>query len=275
MTDALLFNGEAVAPDLTFHRGFTYGDGVFRTCLVHDSHVVDLDRHVDKVIADAAQLHLGGVHRDVLLLEARALAAGRARGVLKLLLLRAGGERGYRSAGQQADRLLCRYAAPGFPARAWEQGIDAARTGFRLAAQPALAGIKHLNRLEQVLASRQLPAEAAEGIVDDDAGRPLSGTRTNLFWSRGTVLRTPRLDRCGVAGVLRDKVLAAAPGLGLAVDDAPGSWDELLQAEEAFVTNSVVGIWPLASLGERRWDAPGPVTRRVADHVRHPRLVGR
>lgn len=275
MSDEVLFNGDAHAPDLTFHRGFNYGDGVFRTCLIYDSHVIDLTSQIERLISDAAALQLGGVSPDVLLLEARALARGRARGVLKIVLMRAGGERGYRSTGQQADRLLTRYAAPGFPARAWEEGVVAARTGFRLATQPALARIKHLNRLEQVVASRNLPAEAAEGIVDDDAGRPLSGTRTNLYWIRDGVLRTPALDRCGVAGVMRDKVLAAAPSLGVRVDESPGSWDELLGADEAFVTNSVIGVWPLARIADRQWPAPGPVTRRVAEQLRHPRLVAR
>lgn len=275
MSETVLFNGEAVEPSLARHRGFTYGDGVFRTCLIYESQVIDMQQQIERARSDAARLNLSGIHPDRLAAEARGLAAGQPRAVLKIMLLRAGGERGYRSSAEQADRLLCRYAAPEFPVTFWEQGVRAVPTGFQLAAQPALAGIKHLNRLEQVLASRNLPADAAEGIVNDELGRPLSGTRTNLFWVAGGQLRTPALERCGVAGVVRDKVIAAAAQLRLPLRVAPGSWQELDEADEAFLTNSVIGIWPLASLGDRRWPAPGPVTRQLMEQLRHPRLVKR
>jgi 4-amino-4-deoxychorismate lyase len=274
VTDSVLFNGEPGEPALVFHRGFTYGDGVFRTCLIYDSHVTDLEQQIQKVCADAERVHLQP-DPERLALEARSLAAGRARGVLKILLLRSGGERGYRSGGQRADRLLCRYAAPAFPAAAWAQGVRLARLDFRLAAQPALAGVKHLNRLEQVLAARGIPADAPEGIVCDDAGEPLSGTRTNLFWLSKDVLRTPALERCGVAGHMRARVLAAAAALALRARVAPGSWAELAGADEVFVTNSLIGLWPVAELGASRWAAPGPVTQRLMAHLRHPRLEAR
>jgi 4-amino-4-deoxychorismate lyase len=275
VSEAIRFNGEATEPALAFHRGFTYGDGVFRTCLIYESHVIDIERQVDKAVADAKQLGIAGASRELLALEARALAAGQARAVLKILLLRAGGERGYRSSGTQADRLLCRYDAPAFPAAHWEQGVRVARSPFRLAAQPALAGIKHLNRLEQVLAARALPADVAEGLVGDDAGAPLSGTRTNLFWVSAGILRTPSLERCGVAGAMRDKVLESAATSAIPVRIGPGSWEELDGAAEAFVTNSVIGMWPIAGCGATQWRAPGPVTRQLLEHLRHPRLVKR
>jgi 4-amino-4-deoxychorismate lyase len=275
MSDAVLFNGVAQAPGLALDRGFAYGDGVFRTCLIYDAQVIDIEEQTRKVTHDAARLDLGDVTPEQLAVDARTLAAGQARAVLKILLLRAGGERGYRSSGQRADRLLCRYPAPEFAAACWEQGVRAVPSGFQLATQPALAGIKHLNRLEQVLASRNLPADAAEAIVNDDAGRPVSGTRTNLFWVTGGLVRTPALERCGVAGVMRDKVIAAVDALRLPLRVAAGTWQELDAADEAFVTNSIIGVWPLASIGDRAWPAPGPVTRQVMEQLRHPRLVQR
>ncbi|HUR41632.1 MAG TPA: aminodeoxychorismate lyase [Verrucomicrobiae bacterium] len=275
MSDSILFNGETGEPPLALHRGLAYGDGVFRTCLIYDSHVIDLEEQIRKLTNDAAALDLKSPSPDVLALEARELARGRASGVLKILLMRAGGERGYRSRTRQADRLLCRSSAPSFPATYWGQGVRVVRTGFRLAAQPALAGIKHLNRLEQVLASRELPADAAEGLVNDANGDPVSGTRTNLFWVEDGVVRTPPLDHCGVAGLMRQKVLEAAQALGIAVRVARGAWQDVESAPEAFVTNSVIGLWPVASFGERRWAAPGPVTSALSAHLAHPRLEER
>ena len=272
MSAAARFNGSAVLPDLSRHRGLHYGDGVFRTCLIYMSQVIDLEKQLDKVCADAARLDLA-VSRHRLRRELMILAAGQQRATAKILLLRAGTGRGYRASGTAADRLLLRYPAPVFPAAAWTRGIRAAKSTFRIAAQPALAGIKHLNRLEQVLASSASRGRAAESIVSDDRGRPLCGTRTNLFWVRGGRLRTPALDRCGVAGMMREQVLALARAAKLRLRIAAGSWDEFLGADEAFVTNSVIGIWPLAALGARRWRAPGPVTRALMRQLRHPFVV--
>lgn len=274
MTHALLFNGAPRAAELAWHRGLNYGDGVFRTCLIYSSQLIDVEGQLETLSADASRLGLQPPAANVLTAEALALATGEDRAVLKVMLLRAGGGgRGYRADVDACDRLLCRYPAPDYPDSHWERGIHAARSDFRLAAQPALAGIKHLNRLEQVLASRAWPEGANEVIVADAGGRPLSGTRSNLFWVTGGALRTPSLSECGVAGRMRERVLAAAATLGPRAGIAPGSWDEFECADEAFVTNSLIGIWPLASLDGRRWQAPGPVTARLMAQLRHPRLV--
>jgi 4-amino-4-deoxychorismate lyase len=222
---------------------------------------------------DAVRLGITPVPAAELAREATDLAGGQDRAVLKMTLLRAGTARGYRPDGRATDRLLCRYAAPGFPAAAWERGVTVFRCGFRLGTQPALAGIKHLNRLEQVLASRDWPAGADEALLEDDAGRPVCGTRTNLFWVAAGELHTPALERCGVAGLTRHKVLALAARLGVKAHVRDVSWGELEAAEEIFLTNSLVGIWPVAACGAWRRAAPGPVTRKLMDALRHPRLV--
>jgi 4-amino-4-deoxychorismate lyase len=266
-----LFNG-APAVALAHHRGLHYGDGVFRTCLIYDSQINDLDEQLKKLLSDAARLELTLANPAALRGEALALAGGEERGVLKMLLIRSGAQRGYRSEDRQADRLLCRYAAPRYPAAFWDEGIVAGRSRFKLASQPALAGIKHLNRLEQVLASRDL-YDFDELILPDDQDRPVCGSRTNLFWARTDSLYTPPLDHCGVAGVTRDKVLRAAEACGIRTEVRAGSWADLEAADEAFVTNSVIGIWPLARLDARTWPGPGAVTRRLMEALKHPRLA--
>jgi 4-amino-4-deoxychorismate lyase len=274
MTPAALFNGSAAGAELAWSRGLHYGDGIFRTCLIYESQVLDITRQMEKASDDAQHLGLIPPPKALLAAEAQALAASCPHGILRIVLMRSGDERGYRARSTHADRLLCRYPAAVHAASCWERGIRAQRSEWRLAAQPALAGIKHLNRLEQVLASRGWADGVDEVILADADGRPVSGSRSNLFWVQGGTLRTPTLDRCGVAGLMRDKVLAAAAALGVPAQIAAGSWAELEDADEAFVTNSVIGIWPLASLEERRWRAPGPVTRRLSEHLRHPRMTG-
>ena len=270
MSALALFNGGAV-PDLSAHRGLNYGDGVFRTCLIYQSKVVDIAEQCEIMNEDAARLGLDPAPVAALLREAASLAAGTPVGVLKMMLMRAGAGRGYRGEGTASDRLLRRYDAPALPAGRWRSGVQAIRSTVALATQPALAGIKHLNRLEQVLASRDWPEGVDEALLADAAGRPVCGTRTNVFWVRANVLVTPALERCGVAGFIRRKVLALAATLGIRVEIRDGSRDELDAADEAFLTNSLVGIWPLARLDARRWDAPGPVTRRLTERLAHPR----
>lgn len=266
-----LFNGAPMVSEaLTVSRGLHYGDGVFRTLLKYDGQLLDSRLQFIKLAHDAKSLGLEPPAADLLLEDAGLVSATVTSGVVKILLLRSGAGRGYTPQTAQADRLLLAYPLPAYPAEHWTQGIAAFRCSLRLARQPALAGIKHLNRLEQVLASRDWPEGAAEGILCDERGVPVCGTRSNLFWISEGQLHTPALDGCGVAGMMRDKVLACATALGLPVRVESRPWAKLLDADEAFVSNSLIGVWPLRSLEQRQWQAPGPVTTRLAAVLRHP-----
>jgi 4-amino-4-deoxychorismate lyase len=267
-----LLNGVPADAALAASRGLHYGDGVFRTLLKNEGQLVDLKLQFNKLEHDAQALGLDRPEAEVLQREAEAVSAGMAGAVVKILLLRGAGGRGYAPASRQAERLLLAYPPPSYPSSHWRDGITAFRCGLRLGRQPALAGIKHLNRLEQVLASRDWPEGATEGILCDERGSPICGTRSNLFWVQGGQLHTPALDGCGVAGMMRDKLLAAAAALGLAVRVETRPWARLMEADEAFVTNSLIGLWPLRSLEQRQWAGPGAVSRRLASVLRHPEL---
>jgi len=265
------WNGEPLSASLWSSRGLHYGDGVFRTMLIHDGQVVDRDAHIAKAVSDAAVLHLhapDSLHDEI-------TAAGRdvSNGVLKLLLIRAGQGRGYKPQTSDTDRLLIRYPMPELPAGNAQHGIAALRSPVTMATQALLAGIKHLNRLEQVLASRDWPDGVSEAILGDDRGQPVCGTRSNLFWVSRGVLHTPALDRCGVSGVQRGKLLAIAAQKGLDVRIGSEAWSALIAADEAFVCNSLIGIWPLRALDERQWPAPGPITADLMQALAHPTLL--
>ena len=265
-----LLNGAPLAESLLNSRGLHYGDGVFRTLLKYDGQLLDYKLQFLKISHDAQALGLEPPAAELLLAEAASVSAAATGGVVKILLLRGGAGRGYAPRTDQADRLVLAYPLPAYPAEYWQQGISAFRCGLRLGRQPALAGIKHLNRLEQVLASRDWPDGAAEGILCDERGAPVCGTRSNLFWIQAGRLHTPALDGCGVAGMMRDKVLACATALGLEVRIESRPWSKLLDADEAFVSNSLIGIWPLRALEQRVWPAPGPLTLRLMSVLRHP-----
>lgn len=267
-----LINGAPASGYKIWNRGLHYGDGVFRTCLIYNEKVIDLEKQIEKLINDAEAVSLYFSDRDVLLKEALELAHGQAQAVLKILLVRAGASRGYRSSVATADRLLCSYPTSRYPSANWERGIVVFRSRVQLGAQPMLAGVKHLNRLEQILASREWEPGADEGILADDQNRPVSGTRGNLFWVKQNTLHTPALDRCGVAGLMRDKVMQAAAAMQLPLSVAAGSWADLEGADEVFVTNSLIGLWPVRTMGAKTWAAPGPLTRRLMDAIQYPQL---
>lgn len=265
-----LHNGAPPGAALAHSRALHYGDGVFRTVLRHGGDFVDWEAQLAKLAQDAAALGLAAPATGLLDAEARMLFGPQAEGVLKILLWRAGSHRGYRSETPASERLLLRYLLPDFDAACWTRGIRAFIAEQRLASQPQLAGIKHLNRLEQVLASREWPAEAQEGVVLSASGAPLGGTRSNLFWVQRGQLCTPDLSEGGVAGLTRDRVLEAAHACGLRIAIAAFALTELMESEEAFFTNSLFGLWPLRELGERRWATPGAHTRALMQRLAHP-----
>ncbi|MBI2383425.1 MAG: aminodeoxychorismate lyase [Gammaproteobacteria bacterium] len=265
-------NGAPCREQLVTSRALNYGDGVFRTCLINAEQVVDADRHIDKLLSDARRLRLDPPAAATLVAEMSKLALGRARAVLKVLLCRQPGPRGYRPTTNDCDRLLILADAPSYPAQPARYGVRVFRSGVTLAEQPLLAGIKHLNRLEQVLAGADWPADMDEAILCDAQGRPVGGTRTNLFWAVDGCLQTPRLARCGVAGMMRDKVLDLATTLNLAPEETELPWSALEAADEVFLTNSLIGIWPVRELDGRLLPVPGALTRKLMDVLVHPEL---
>lgn len=267
-----LLNGK-VTGELIQSRGLHFGDGVFRTLLIWRGQPVDWDLHMQKLSQDCTALQLKMPDIRLLRAEADQLTHQSDRAVLKIILCRRYEGRGYASETEEVDRLLLLQLAPLFPLAHWTEGIQLFVCGISLSPQPALAGIKHLNRLEQVLASRHWPKDMDEGILCDKEGCPVSGTRTNLFWIKNGTLHTPLLHSCGVSGVMRKKIMLLSYSNKIMVTEVTAPMDHLHQADEVFVTNSLLGIWPVRQLENRTWHAPGPITQRLQIALNHPRLA--
>ncbi len=268
-------NGNAAAFTVATGRGFQYGDGVFRTVLKFDGRIIDFDAQLLRLRDDAARLGIRIEEAGLAQLrdEVILVTAATETGAIKLVLTRRDGGRGYRSASGEADRHILLYAAPKYPSEYWSDGIVAAMSTIVIAQQPALAGVKHLNRLEQVLAYQAAPADAEEVILCDVGGHVICGGRSNLFCVIGGVLTTPDLSQAGVHGHMRDKVLRLASELGIRTRVAPIPRRHFAAADEVFVTNSLIGIWPLKRVDSRSWRTPGEVTSRLAQALAHPVLA--
>jgi 4-amino-4-deoxychorismate lyase len=271
---AFVTNGETVPLTAAAGRGFQYGDGVFRTILKHNRRIVDLEPQSLRLRDDASRLGLRIEEVQLARLrdEATAVAASMDTAVIKLMLTRRDSGRAYRPAGGEVDRHVMLHIAPQYPREYWSDGIVAAMSDTIVAQQSTLAGVKHLNRLEQVLAYQDAPAGAEEVILCDSGGHVICGGRSNLFCVVDNVLMTPDLAHGGVRGFMRDQVLRLADQLGIETRVAPLPRHRFAAADEVFMTNSLIGIWPIKRIDSRRWPPPGAITKRLAQALAHPEL---
>lgn len=260
-------NGQPLGAGLQRDRGLAYGDGLFETIAVRRGQPRLLERHLQRLATGCQRLRIPCDIAQVGA-EVQAYAAQLGEGVAKLLVTRGDGLRGYASpAVPEVRRLLLGSPTPAYPAAHAVEGIALYPCQTRLASQPLLAGLKHLNRLEQVLARDEWrAAEYAEGLMLDQDERPIEGVFSNLFLVRQGRLLTPALERCGVAGVLRGLLLDLAAQQGLASEVRPLSLAELTGADEVFLCNSQYGIWPVRRYAAANWSV-GPLTRKLQGSI--------
>ncbi len=263
----MLINGRPAESISVRDRGLAYGDGLFETVRVIEEKPVLLDAHlarlekgcrllgipapVEECRSDMATLVTGGDMTD---------------SVVKIIVTRGEQDRGYRPGRSIRPNRIVSIARYERDTDAWRRGIKAMVCKTRLGLNPGLAGIKHLNRLEQVLASGELTDDCREGLMMNGAGDPVEGIRTNFFVVERGRLATPPLVECGVAGTMREWLIARA-----AASVERMTMATLLDADEIFVCNSVIGIWPVIELsapaGASRAFGIGEMTRSLQDLV--------
>jgi 4-amino-4-deoxychorismate lyase len=260
----VLVNGEAVDCVPTTDRGLLYGDGVFETIAVSAGQLSFWERHVQRLQSGCERLGIGPIDVAQLALECRLLAQQSQLAVIKIICTRGSGGRGYRVPGQpHPTRIVQLHGWPGYPASYAGTGIQSRICRTRLGHNPSLAGIKHLNRLEQVLARREWTDPAIrEGLMLDTAGNVVEGTMSNVFMVKEARLVTPDLTLCGVAGIMRAHVLELAKQHTIESRVQPVALETLLQADEVFVCNSLIGIWPVIGIDAQAFPK-GPVTMHL------------
>ena len=246
-----MINGEQGGAIHVMDRAVMYGDGVFRTMRMRNGKVKCWPQQYNKLNADCQALDILCPGLNTLEQELRYLALDEPDCVVKIIVSRGDGERGYRvSPSVSPNRVLMSSPAPQHPIQFWYEGVKLHLCELRMSHQPRLAGIKHLNRLENVLARMEWDdASIPEGLLLDADGWVIEGTMSNLFMRAGQKLITPDLSACGVAGLQRDRILKHVPALGLTPEIAYVTLPALLQAEEIFICNSVIGIWPVRQIG--------------------------
>ncbi|GAA4085670.1 aminodeoxychorismate lyase [Zhongshania borealis] len=264
MMPSSLLDGQ-LAPGVAFdNRGLSYGDGLFETVLIRGGKPLWLDEHLQRLAQGAHRLaipcNLALVKRDC----SRLLAdLGPKDAILKITLTRGSVARGYSPLSADSHRIVS--VSPTSPSskEQWQEGVAIGLCNTKLARQPLLAGIKHLNRLEQVLAAGEMRRRGfVEGLVQDDAGKIIEATRSNVFIARAGSIVTPLLNDCGVDGIMRQQIILAAKRLGLKIKVAAVEMSALRNADEVFICNSVIGIWPVTKI-ECMHKHIGPLCRQL------------
>jgi len=225
-------------------RGLQYGDGVFETLRIRHGRVRLLECHLDRLYAGCRRLGIEGPARLELRRELQRRAALRKEAVLKLIITRGVGQRGYRPTGlERCTRILSLHSLPKGLLAQGAIPVRVRMCATTLGLNPELAGLKTLNRLESVMARAEWQdARIWEGLMQDGDENIVCGTMSNLFVRRGRSLATPVLDRCGVAGVMRRWVMETAAQIDLRIVERRVRWRDLEQAEEVFMTNALVGV---------------------------------
>jgi 4-amino-4-deoxychorismate lyase len=261
----MLINGQPRDSVSALDRGLSYGDGLFETIRFVGDKAPLWARHMQRLLAGCARLKIPAPDPQQLWQEALLVSMGLEQSVLRITVTRGVGERGYAPPVlSDATRIVAAFAMPAVPAAICKDGIRMHLCRTALADQPLLAGIKHLNRLEQVLARAEWrDPSILEGLVCDQHGNAISATAANLFAVIDGVPVAPSVDRCGVAGVARAVLLDALPACQ--IRDLPLT--ECLRASELFLSSSIRGILPVLAVGDTVY-APGPVARAMQQHWR-------
>ena len=235
-------------------RGLNYGDGVFETMRVRRGAIRLLDHHLERLEDACRRLAITPPNAARLRGELKRAAQGRRDAVLKLILTRGSGTRGYRPSGRErGTRVISLHPLSRKMMRTAAGPVRVRLCATRLGVNETLAGLKTLNRLESVLARAEWSdGRIWEGLMRDPDDHIVCGTMSNFFMRRGAHLLTPKVDRCGIAGVMRRWVLEQSSRLHLKSSEVRLRWDDLTGADEAFMTNAIVGVVPIAVIQDGR-----------------------
>lgn len=265
-------NGQAIAQISALDRGFSYGDGFFETCRVYKNKIHLWDLHLARLQETAKRL-LIPIDLEFLRASIKKILQENTYedASLKIQITRGETQRGYAFPDNLAPNYILFLAQTNsLLMNNWLDGIRVRICDLRLSANPGLAGLKHLNRLENILARAEWKNEFAEGLLFDADDHLIEATMSNIFLVKHNQLITPDLSRSGVAGVMRQAIMDIyAPELSLSVETSNIKREDLNTADEIFVCNSLIGIWPVVSVDAIAELKVGEITRQLQTRLLH------
>lgn len=275
LIETVLVNGEKSVVISVTDRGLQYGHGLFETIAIKHGQPQYWDQHMVRLVHGCERLLIKPPDPGLLKKETRhflneVVADSPKKAVLKIIYTAGESERGYKPPEMSLpNRILSISDWPNYPDQNNQTGVVVRFCDIHLGSNEQLAGVKHLNRLEQVLARSEWDdPEIAEGLILDRRGQVIEGTMSNVFFVKNDTLCTPDLSFCGVAGVMRDIVVELAKQIGINVYISDFSPADILQADEVFLTNSLIEIWPVQKILSEEtvsYSSPGRITKKLQE----------
>lgn len=246
-------NGQETTQISVFDRGLSYGDGFFTTALVDQGKWLNAEAHWWRIEQSCCKLALPPIDKDILLtlLQSSFAQLGAEQGqllVLKLVITRGQGGRGYQPPEQCTPTVITQWMQSPID-MALPEPILLRQCQTPLSMNAALAGIKHLNRLDNVRAKAELQARGfEEGLLENAFGQVVCSSQANLFLLDGNVLLTPCLTQSGVYGTVRYALAKICAEIGYQWQEADISWQQIQQADAIFLSNAIRGIMPVSAV---------------------------
>jgi len=250
---SIIINGEISDLIDINDRGLQYGDGLFETIAIKNHKLLMWHQHLDRLSHGCEVLGLPEINAQQWLEDIRALNLKDSNAVIKLIVTRGPGGRGYLPPESSiTTRIVMAHPWPAYSESCYTQGIKSIFCKTTATINSTLAGLKHLNKLENVLARSEWRDDTTrEGLMFDDDGHVIEGTMSNIFSVNNNTLYTPLLNKSGVKGIVREHIIRLAHELDIEFQEANINSDILLNMDEIFVTNSLIGIWPVSELNNK------------------------
>ena len=245
-----LINGKDCDQIEIFDRALQYGDGIFETIPIQNRKILCIDEHLDRLEKGCERIKISIPDKSIIKNEISSLIDTNDQAVIKIIISRGQGERGYKIPDNiKPTRIISIFPWPDYSNEFSKSGIKTKVCSYRYSNNSVLAGVKHLNRLEQILARGEWSDnDIAEGIVMNSDNYVIEGTMSNIFCIINKILYTPDLSLCGIEGIVRDKIINLSNKFGFKIEIKKITLDFLLNAEEIFMCNSLIGIWPVNSI---------------------------
>ena len=251
-----LVNGQSTDHLPITDRGLAYGDGVFETVSAINGQPCLWQKHLNRLLRGCNRLGIFfdkilELEKEVFLLSEQAKPCG----VIKIIITRGSTASGYRvQNSDKPSRIVQFQERQAFSDVLYKEGIKACFCKQRLAHNPRLAQIKHLCRLEQVIARMEWQDEYHEGVMFDYQNNAIEGTMSNLFIVKDSALKTPCLDNCGVQGVMREWIMEQCNEHHITLAETKIDRQAILGADGLFFCNALIRVWPVRSLEARHYD---------------------
>ncbi len=246
MNSIVIINGEEQANISIFNRNVQYGDGLFETCIAKDNQILFWNKHLSRLDIGCDKLKIKKIEESIWLEDIKkALSlSSKKQCIIKLILSRGNSQRGYSYPDEILPVRIVIASEMNKPQSKGLFSLEYAQSGYH--SNPNLAGIKHCNRIEQILARATMHKD--EAIMLDENEDIISVTQGNIYFIFGNNLVTPKLDKCGVVGSRRSLILELAKSISINVKEDTVSKTQAEKADEVFISNSLIGVQSVGSI---------------------------